>query len=218
MAYTFLNVQDRALDFNYGTADRTRIKTFINMAYRDLIKRHRWSWLEESTTVTTTAGQVSTSLSGVTDLMEFGRLRRASATTSVDPEYIDWNEWSKDFHRNVASQLPQGTPTKYSYWEGVIYWDKTPDATYTYTLYYWKRPVDLSADADVPLIPEQERDVLVFGALYYAALRDNDLPRMNQYQQLYEGMVAQMWRSDNLKQKQTPRKIRMPRSYGGSYE
>jgi hypothetical protein len=214
---TFLQLQDRALDFNYGTADRTRVKSFINMAYRDLASRHRWTWLEESAAVTTTAGSATTALSSVTDLMEFGRIRVNATNTWIDPEYVDWNEWLDDYMRDAAILLPSGPPTKFSIWENVIYWDTIPDQTYSYTLFYWKRPPELVIDATEPLVPTADRDVLVFGALYYAALRDNDMGRAQQYQALYEGMAAKMRRLDKMRTKQSPQKIPMPRSYGSTY-
>lgn len=218
MAYTFLNVQDRALDFNYGTADRTRMKSAINIAYRDLATRHKWTFLETSAAITTTATVATTSLAP-TRFMEFGRLRPDSAITTTTPEYIPWNLYDSDslYTRYSEQNMASGIPTQFSIYDGNIYWNPIPDQVYTYELFYWEYPVELSADGDVPAIPEPDRDVLVFGALKYLALRDNDLQRMQLYQDQYEGMLAKMWAQDKQRQRHSPRKIPLPKSYGNRY-
>lgn len=186
------------------------------MAYRDIAGRHRWSWLEESVSITTTAAAPTTAIT-TADFMYFGRLRPNSANTLLTPDFVPWNAMRDDFMRTSPTRLPIGPPTKYSVWENTIYWYPIPDAVYTYSMQYWKQPPDLFSDGDVPLIREKDRDVLVFGALAYAALRDNDMPRMATFQNQYEGMIAKMWRLDNLEQSETTRKIAMPKSYGGIY-
>lgn len=216
MAYTFVNVQDRALSFNYGTTDRVRMKDFINMAYRDIVSRHRWPWLEASTGVTATAGAV-TSASVPADLQFAGRMRPATSATSVEPGFIPWNEYSAQFHRIAPASMTSGVPTGWSLFGNTFYWNMIPSATYSYTFYYWKQPVDLSGDSDVPLIPEKDRDLLVMGALKFASLRDNDMQRYGVFEGQFEGMLAKSWRSTRLAQAESPRKVPMPASYGGAF-
>ncbi len=218
MAYTFVNVQDRVLEYNYGTADRTRAKSAINAAYRDIASRHKWTWLETSDAVTTTAAQATTAFAP-TRFMDFGRLRPNSSITVREPEYVPWHLYDREslFSRRAEQNMSSGIPRQFSIYNGTIYWNPIPDNTYTYELFYWQYPADLSADADVPLIPEPERDVLVYGALKYLALRDNDLNRMQMYQDQFEGMVSKMWAQDKQRQRQTPRRIPLPASYGGLY-
>lgn len=60
--------------------------------------------------------------------------------------------------------------------------------------------------------------MLVFGALWLAMLRDKDYALSQNHQNTYEGMIAKMARKDRLRQSETPRKIPLPRSYGGMYD
>lgn len=215
MALTYKNIQDRILEFGYGEADRDRIKNYINQAYRDIASRYRWAWTEGSEALTTTASQGYTLVPPALDY--FGRLRPGEAGLD-EPRFVDWHGFNETFLTLATDELAEGVPEVYSLYNELIYWYPVPIDTFSYIGEGWIVPDDLSADADEPLIPPTDRDVLVMGGLKYAAMRDKDLNMYNTYSAEFEGMVNKMKRKTNLRQTETPRRIAMPYDYRGAYD
>src|SRR5262245_58087270 len=102
MALSFVNLQDRTMALgNYGEADRTNIKTFINVAYFDVAKRRRWNWLQASTSITTSAGTPTVAVPTTVQAHAFGRLR----PTDVNTDEPDFLEDYADFDRRTRESL-----------------------------------------------------------------------------------------------------------------
>lgn len=214
MALTFLNIQDQVIEYGYGSNDRDRIKNWINRCYRDIASRYRWTWTQDSISVSTTADQATTTLS--TSIDHWGRLRPAEEGLTV-PQFVDWHSFNNDFIVIAEADLDSGVPLFYSLWDSKIYWNPIPDDTYSYTAECWIVPTDLSADANEPLIPATDRDVLVMGACMHAATRDKDWTAAAYWQGQYEGMIAKMKAKTNMRQTETPRRVPMPEEYGGMF-
>lgn len=214
MALTFLNIQDQIIEYGYGSGDRDRIKNYINRCYRDVASRFRWTWTEDSIAVSTVAGDATTTLSASID--QWGRLRPNEAGLVV-PQFVDWHSFNNDFIVVAEADLDEGMPLYYSLWDSKIFWNPIPDDIYAYTAECWIVPTDLSANADEPLIPATDRDVLVVGGCMHAALRDKDWSAYQIWQSQYEGMIAKMKRKATMRQTETPRKVAMPEEYGGMF-
>lgn len=151
MAYTFVDLQDRVIDAGgYGEVDRAKLKTFINIAYRDCASRRRWSWTEKQLTITTAANTGTNTVP--VDQSQFGRLRPATSGIA-EPDYLDWQTYSVDFHSTAPADLSVGVPEVYSLYDDKIWWNPIPNAAYSYSLQYWQSPADLVADDDAPMMP-----------------------------------------------------------------
>jgi hypothetical protein len=215
---TFVQLQDRVLNYGYGEVDRTRVKSWINQAYDDVISRRRWSWLEATETVTTVANQQTLTLSGITDPpLYWGRLR-PNAVGVREPVYLDPMRYTDGVTRRATGATDKGQPSVYTFFGDTITFWPIPDAAYGYTLYYWKGTTELVNDADVPLVPAQWRHVLVMGALRYAAERDrNDASLMRRTAE-YEKNIANMLGSEYMRQAETGLTAEMPNNYYGEFD
>lgn len=219
MALTFVNLQDRVIALgNYGESDRTNIKSMLNVAYYDVCKRRRWSWLESSTSLATVANTATVAVPAAVQAFAFGRLR-PTVTDLWAPDYIeDFGDFDNLTRRAVNTTDTTSEPLYYSIFNNLVYFYPTPNAIITYSLYYWAEPVLLSADSDVPLIPDIHRDVIVFGALMHHSARDRD-PNMYQFwQNQYEGQLEELRRRDLTRTYQSQSKAKMPQAYGRIYD
>lgn len=72
------------------------------------------------------------------------------STNDKKLSYISWGEYVRRTGR--ATPASYGDPTKWTRYGGRIYFYPTPDAVNALTLYYRKRPAEMSADDDVTLL------------------------------------------------------------------
>lgn len=213
MAYMdFKDLQDNVLTRDYGaTATRTNIKVWINDAYRDVVRERRWTWTQETATVVTVANTATVAMP--TDWLYTGWFQPANSTT---PKI----QWLDDQHPELRPEFTTrtGAPTTVRPWEGLWIFQPTPDAVYTWTLYYYKRSSQMTQDADLPLIPQDERDVLIYGALIRAAEMDRSFEGAQYYQAQYERALSKMRQRDGIRHQQQVAKAPMPGAWGGRYD
>jgi hypothetical protein len=162
-------VQARGFDY-LSTA---RCTTLINIAVNEICSYMPWPFME------TSVGPSASPLT-ITDL---------GWVLSVVDSLADVSLSRDDRRRTLTDDADlSDTGTPQVYWlEGntVTVWPGS--ATDTITVRYVKTPVDLSSDADVPLIPTGFHDLIVHGTVLQAQL-DNDM--LQSYQ-----MTRQVWQT-----------------------
>lgn len=215
---TFVDIQDRVLAFGYGEVDRANVKRWINQAYDDIISRRRWSWLQDTQSVSTVANQQTLVVSGLTDPPNFWGRLYPTTTNLMEPEFLDPMKFNDGLTRRPYDTGWRGVPQYYTIFDDTITFYPTPDAVYTYTLYYWRGTPELVGDSDVPLIPRQWRHVLVYGALRYAAERDRNDASVIRRTAEYEKNIANMIGAENLRQMETGLVAEMPQNYYGVFD
>lgn len=205
--------------FGYGSTDLGNIKIWINMAYEDIATRRRWSWLQNTETIAITSGVSKYALTAMSDTpIYWGRLRPASSTAQREPRFIDPTKMGDDYTRMFLDPTNTGTPNAYTIWDGVLEVFPYPDQAYNYTLYYWTGVSEMVNPTDICLIPSQFRNVLVFGALMFAADQDRDLGMWNSRHAAYEDLLKQMYDAEPFDNLETVLKAEMPRNYYGAYD
>lgn len=184
---TFVNLQDRVMArLNLTTtAARTRIKDILNERLRRVatstnVGRTRYGAISTATvaatpTVTTTGGGGQPGIIKV-------------RTVSIPLENRVLDERTVDQMKTYDPDLSQtGIPRFYAIQKInattllIRLWP-TPDAVYTLTIEGILAGTDMSADADVPGMPEDFHDMLVYGALAdeYPHLEKTDLALFNE--------------------------------------
>ena len=132
---------------------------FINDCYLDIVQSVTSTWLETTGTLSTVASTATYTLASDADVA-FLRTAKIMDTTQkrrlslINPDELTYGDL-------IAVGAPQG------FWcEGQqlrVY--PIPNGIYSLSYGYWKRPVKLVADADVPLIPAAWERLLIRGAL-----------------------------------------------------
>lgn len=221
MAYLdFKDLQDNVIARGYGEVDRTRIKGFLNESAEDVNRRHRWSFNHTQWSLVTVAGTATISLSALNPSMQyFGSVIPNNATTG-QLVYVEYDNPSVDSPWRDFPSTTLGMPfyvTLFNLY--TLYLSPTPDAVYSYRMTGWKRHVQMTADADVPAMPQEHRMVLVAGALMKAAERDKDTNMMQYWNAQYESQYAAMLRADlAARQTQNGMVAALPSSYRGRFD
>lgn len=188
---TFQNVQDRVMarGNRSSTEARARIKDFINERLRAVqtsvgLGRTRQGIVSVNTTsgtaTVTTTGLVKVqsvtlpALNRVLEQVETLDIRRfdSDASTSAAPAYFAVNK----FNATTVS---------------LTLWPK-PDATYALSIEGVLVGTDLSANSDVPGLPEDFHDILVFGALADEHYHDGDTKTGDRMESKFEARKREL--------------------------
>lgn len=158
-------VQKRIRDTGYSSST---IKEFINDAQNALFNEYDLRFMETSQGYTLTVDiQDITNGSGLPS--NFVRAIDLFITTDDYAKiltYVDFKDIDKAYP-DAADDNP-GTPRFWYMVGNTINVYPKPDQAYTLTLRFIKRPTELSADADVPEVPKEFEELLVYGASYRA--------------------------------------------------
>ena len=164
MSYTLSNlvsqVQSRLDDTGFSS---TTIKQFINDTQREITNDKRWRFMEATTNLTSSVGSQSigsfpADYQIAIDLRISSPVAYAKKLPFLDYTVVDEQYSDQTIYAN-------STPMFWYEYANVPYIFPQADQVYTLTLRYLKTPTELSADADVPQIPEEYQELLVLGAL-----------------------------------------------------
>lgn len=157
------------------TGEYLRVVNWVRQSWIDIQNRHaHWDFLRDEFTFQTVVGQQAYTLAqmGATDLREVSKTDTArcylTATGIGDEQYlVPWWDWHvfRDTYKyglqtNARPVVFSIEPNTKSMHLGSI-----PDDIYTVTGIYYKRAVSLTAASDVPALPEQYHEIIVYRAL-----------------------------------------------------
>ena len=178
---------------------QTSVSDFINKAQRDIINSEvEWPFTVAVGTITTVTGQAEYTKPVNSKTIDFDSftVQESASTAEKVLKFISFNEYlerlnESDTNPNASAQaIPQ-----YVYFtpDENIGLSPVPDAsTYTVRYYYYATHTDMTAAADVPVIPERFHDVIVNRARYYTHMLRSD----TQFSQLalrdYDGGLNRM--------------------------
>lgn len=156
------------------TDEMGKIVDWASSSYQDIQGLHTtWDFLRFDFSFSTIAG-TNTYLPSAVSMTELATWRKESIRlySSLADEValvpMDW-ETMRDYR--LKGVVATGRPAEFSVSpaKALVLWS-TPDAIYTVTGEYFKRPQVMSANADEPLIPVQHQIAIVWKAVqYYAA-------------------------------------------------
>ena len=170
MAYTagdlVTRVQQRIRDTGYSS---TEIKSYLNDTQNDIFNEYRLPFMQATQTYTLTA-EVSdiTNGSGLpTNYVQALNLTLTSAGRETVLPYNDVRVIDDLYPDPDDTTInPHGPPIAWYYFAETIKVYPVPDAAYTLSLQYYKKPTELSSDADIPELPSEFQELLVLGAAY----------------------------------------------------
>ena len=100
-----------------------------------------------------------------------------------------------------------GAPMYWTFIGSTIHVYPTADAAYTYNVLYSSTITVLVADIDVPVIPEEYDEILVWGALARAAFRQNNWLTRDYADQQRVALVNRMMAAEEMNQRQNPDEV-----------
>lgn len=158
------------------TGELGKIVDWVLAAYQDVQNKHAsWNFMRFDFSFPTIAA-TSTYLPSAVNLSEHARwetrdMRAYLTATGVsDENRLTCRPWPELKAHRLIGSVQSGKPIEFAVRpdKSLVFWP-TPDAVYTTVGEYWKRAQTMSANADEPLIPDEFRMILVWGAVRYYA-------------------------------------------------
>ena len=187
-------------NFMKATGEYSMIKDAVNASIR-FINQHEFEWpfnhVEEQEVLTPGVVRYGApSDAKVIDFDSFRIKRDATLGNSTKKlNVISYEEYLQsyvDVEYNTSTgvrQLPSFVFKTPDQEFGLV---NPPDKAYTIVYEYYRLPVDLINDTDVPSIPEQFRYVIVNGAMHFAYLFRGETQEAALMQQRFEQEIKQM--------------------------
>ncbi len=148
-----------------------RIVRWVKAAWRDIQGRRHWNWMWENAALTLPLGASSIAGTVPSERYLTGTARRPSTTSDgLELEYIPWDEW-QDWYSDayvLAGNSPTVftvTPANAIQFNGTASVALTPPGAMDFTVQRYRNPTELRLDADVPGMPADLMDLIVYKAL-----------------------------------------------------
>lgn len=214
MAYDFLGlvndinvrsgeVQLTSSNFTTATGYYATVKEAVNSSIRHIYQeKSRWPFNHTEQEDTLVAGTVRYSFPSLAKTIDFKSFRiKRDDTFGNDTQPLrlaDYHEYLKksiDDEYNTSDTGIRGLPkyvfrapgNEYGVWP-------VPDEAYTVVYDYYQDRVELSAYDDTLAVPEQYRNVVIDGAMYYMHLFKGDLEAADRMKQVFERGIDNMGR------------------------
>ncbi len=205
-------VQQRIRDTGYSS---TEIKGYINDAQNDAFNEYRLPFTQEIQTYNLVAGQsdITNGLGLPTNYVQAVDLTLSSGGTQMMLPYMDVTSIDSFYPNPEDSVLhPPGIPIYWYWYEQTIKVFPTPVAGLTVSLRYYKRPTELSADADVPELPSEFEELLVVGAAYRVLQVKDNYDQAAILQNKYDEILQKLVVKYSVPQVGEPMRMRVNRN------
>lgn len=165
MAYTLgdlvIEIQSRAKDTSFS---KSLIIDFINDIQSEVVGDKRWPFMEALETATLNVGDTShTYAADSQTVYDVTLVDPDRAQNYSQPDYLPHTRFY-DLYPSPESATA-GWPCHWTDFGHVMQFDRPVDKAYNLRIRYLKAPATLADDADVPIIPEPYKQILVRGAL-----------------------------------------------------
>jgi hypothetical protein len=107
---------------------------------------------------------------------------------------------------------PANIPSYWYAYENTIKVFPVPSDAFTVTLNYYKKPVELTADGDIPLVPSEFQELLVLGAAYRVMQVKDNYDQAAILQNKFDEILQKFVSKYNQKQVGTPTIMRINRN------
>lgn len=163
LSYIAGRVQTRVRDSNYSAST---IYTFINDAQNAVFNEYDLRFMETSTTYTLVSSvqDITNGAALPTDFVSPISVAITTDNYEKDLDYADYHEMDERYPDQTSTAA--ATPRYWTFYGSTITVFPKPDQGYVVRLRYIKKPTALTADADVPVIPSEFEEMLIYGAGY----------------------------------------------------
>lgn len=157
-------VRSKIKDSSYSA---TTIDGFINDAQQEIADLYTWPYFQKIVSGSLTVGEYTFEQQSDHQTTERMHLVHPTTTTSfwdLTDRYMSPTEFFSTFPE--PGEMNNSQPNFWTEYQNQIYFNCPSDNTYTLKQFYQKIPTELTADADVPELPQNFREALVLGAAY----------------------------------------------------
>lgn len=204
MSYTLADLQ-AAIQARGVGADTATVQTIlINATGRTVTLMRRWRWREATANLTAALGNPSVDLTPLANFQDIDAIRlSASAQDNSDLTYWEPLKLRERLQIDQTNARPRHW-TRYA--GGVLVYPR-PDMAYTLPCDYLTQWTDLVNAGDVPVLPVEYRDLLVYGPLMDMAERERDIWQKYIWQDAYNTVLQTMQAADGREPRQTSLRV-----------
>jgi hypothetical protein len=184
---TYAELQSNIADWLHRTDLSAQIPNFIFLAERKISNNIRARQLEQSTTLTTTAGVQSLSLP--TDYSSLKNISISGAVNTVLTLIPD------DTLLKYNSNNVNGTPQFYCVQGNNILLSPVPDNSYALTVVYYQDVPPLSSTNTTNWLLREYPYIYLYGALIEASVYVNDPDQVQFYQGKFNDAIQDVWQN-----------------------
>lgn len=181
---TYKEIVDEVLFDRFAETRRASINRYVNARYGRVWAAENWSFKRIVVTSSVLAG-----VSNVT-LSTLGLQRIESIFRFSGNVYYGLDADRPEDFFNWATSVG-GTPLGFTVYGDTVHLERSPSSTESLRILGEKKFVALSADGDVPLLPEEFHMMLVHGAASEALRMEND-PTWQGFEQDYQAYLNDM--------------------------
>lgn len=205
-------IRDELQAHGYANDTEDAQTTLINAVYRDVLLERRWPWLRRQATVPLPAQASSADLLLIADLRDVDAIHIEGFE---DPVFIEVENFrAYRYADNRSRGRPQAwtlTPDRIEVWPSA-------DRDYELVVDYIAAAPRLVSEFDVPVIPEQHHDVLVYGAAARMAIRERDTDQRQLMAAEYERALARLRAASNVRQRQSSAQVKSSGMYDSAIQ
>lgn len=190
---TYVEIQNNVLSLisKSDSTTRNRIKNWINLGYQNFVLREEWPFRQKTGTLTLVSGTQEYDLSTNFSDLDENNINGVSiqGSNSAKLLYIPYSQLritEPDFDSEGTS-----VPNSYYLRAGQIGFWPSPSTGDSVFIDYSMTPTELSADADVPIVPLAYREALLQYALSMEHDFNTDPDLAVKAMNTYENILAQ---------------------------
>lgn len=209
-------VQLRVRDTGYST---TEIKNYINDAQNDVFNEYRLPFTQTTQNYTLDIGtsDITNGVGLPTNYVQALDLTLTSTGREKVLTYRDIREIDALYPDPDDTTIhPANVPSDWYFYAETAKVYPVPDAAYTLTLRYYKKPTVLSADADVPDLPSEFEELLVLGAAYRVLQVKDNYDQAGILQNKFDEILQKLVVKYSQPQVGTPTRMRINRNAMGT--
>ena len=193
MDYTLAGIRQQVLvdrldddEFDPQVADN-----FINHAQRDIFRQFKLPFMEKIFSGSLPTGSTMFALPADVALPQSFTLADADGNNyNMMDTRMEFRPFNEQFP--VPANNEAGPITNWTLYAGQLITSAPTDQDYTMTMFYYKTPVKLLQDTDVPQVPEEFSELLVLGALKRIHERNEDYDLAGAVTAEYTNQLSQM--------------------------
>ena len=181
MSLTLGDMKTTIRNHGFSDTDDSTLTELLNDAYEDIWTREGWPFKEAETTISVVANNATPTMPA-----DFGKvIALGDDTNSTELEFFRADELQLE---TIGSLTATGQPLIYYFVGNTLKLYPVPDSSYTLTLKYIKTFTPLTADTDVPALPNNHR-LIVLGALVSAYDMQDDTDLAQRFEGRFENRL-----------------------------
>ena len=170
----------------------SKVLMWTARANKDIqLEKREWQFLWRMAQTNTVEGKDTYTLAdlAIEDLRDLKAIYHQGQTVP----FVEWQDWRRYATAHGQVGLSAGTPRYFTQRpDGNIVFYPTPSAAHALEIEYYRTPIELTEATDEPPFPVEFHDAVIFKALEYYSIHEDDQYRYQQALRQYDEWLSQL--------------------------